>query len=1265
MKQGCKKFGFYVFLFFVFALSFQSALAAPPEVEIWNNDAPAGWTTTFANGDPVDSVGLPAASSLTPQIAVDYNGVVYAVFVQTNGSENHVYLSRYNGTNVEIWDNGAPGWTTTLANGDPIDLGTASAASVPQLAIDLNNNVYVAFVQGTNIYLSRYDGTSVNIWDSTPGVWTNIFANGTTIDNTAMLFSASPQIAIDSSNNVYVTYTADAAPGGHVHIFLSRYNGTDVRIWDNGITNWTTTFTNGDPIDTGITTGAGSSKIAVDSTGKVYVAFVKYNAGSIMHLYLSRYNGTNAEIWNNDAPAGWTTTFANGDPIDTGTASNINGNGYDLAVDSTGKVYVAFAQYNGAQPYIYLSRYNGTNVEIWDNGTPGWITTFGAGDPIDTGLAEYAATPQVAIDSTNNVYVTYVKGAGAIDNIFISRYNGTDAEIWDNGITNWTTTFTNGDPIASAVASAASVPQIGVDSSGIVYVTFAQAGHIYLSRYNGTRAEIWDNTTSAWITTFANGDPIDLGTANAASAPQLVVSTTTGNVYMDYVQSNGVRNHVYLSRYNVVVPPVIVLPTITVSAATSITTTLATLNGNITNTGGENNTIRGFEYGLTTAYGTATSTTDSYGTGAYSFAVTGLDPSTTYHFRAFSTNSAGTSSSTDLTFVTDALPPVIVLPTITVSAASSITTTLATLNGNITDTGGENNTIRGFEYGLTTAYGTATSTTDSYGTGAYSFAVTGLDPSTTYHFRAFSTNSAGTSSSTDLTFVTDALPPVIVLPTITVSAASSITTTLATLNGNITDTGGENNTIRGFEYGLTTAYGTATSTTDSYGTGAYSFAVTGLDPSTTYHFRAFSTNSAGTSSSTDLTFVTNSSGGGGGGHTNTPPVVTVPPIVLPPLVTTPPVVVSPPVTPAPVTPESPTLPTPTESPVISPSDNQTDSSLSEIVEVNALVDAINSGTKKLFTGAKLIFESQTGGTVTKVVATVGVLSGGLAATSLIDLASMPFRLWGLLLSIFGLKKRNRPWGTVYDSVTKQPIDPAYVTLKNISTGEENTSITDLDGRYGFLVTPGKYILSASKTNYTFPSQKMQGQMEDAMYNNLYFGEELLLEGDSLLINKNIPIDPIKFDWNEFVKGKKKLMKFYSKRERVIRLITDWTFRVGFVVSVASIFLVPAPYNLIIFGLYLLLAIVRKFGLKFKALGTLLEKDGSPLSFAIIRVFDAELKVQITNKVADKIGRYYCLVPKGKYFVKIEKKNDDESYSEIFTSEPFDASNGIIRKSFTV
>ena len=143
------------------------------------------------------------------------------------------------------------------------------------------------------------------------------------------------------------------------------------------------------------------------------------------------------------------------------------------------------------------------------------------------------------------------------------------------------------------------------------------------------------------------------------------------------------------------------------------------------------------------------------------------------------------------------------------------------------------------------------------------------------------------------------------------------------------------------------------------------------------------------------------------------------------------------------------------------------------------------------------------------------------------------------------------------------------------------------------------------------------------------------------------------------------MKFYSKREKLMRVITDWIFRLGFVISVVSLLLVNAPYNYIIFILYIVLALLRKFGLRQKTSGSLTEKDGTPLSFAIIRVFDSELKVEITNKVADKIGRYYCLVNKGKYYVRVEKKNDDESYTEIMTSPVFEAPNGIINRNFTV
>ena len=360
-----------------------------------------------------------------------------------------------------------------------------------------------------------------------------------------------------------------------------------------------------------------------------------------------------------------------------------------------------------------------------------------------------------------------------------------------------------------------------------------------------------------------------------------------------------------------------------------------------------------------------------------------------------------------------------------------------------------------------------------------------------------------------------------------------------------------------------------------------------------------------------------------------------------------------------------------------PGNNSITNSIAKALDISQLVTnnvaVLGTTTQQIVLEVKKIAESPVGSAVANTITTAGVVGGGVAASSVLalngtavaDILFLPFKLWGLLLSALGLRKRNRPWGTVYDSVTKQPIDPAYVTLTNLKTKEEITSITDLDGRYGFLVAPGKYTLAANKTNYTFPSKKLAGKTEDVLYSNLHLGGEIDVKITGAIISKNIPLDPIKFDWNEFVKGEKKMMKFYSKRGKIIRVITDWIFRIGFIISIVSLFLVSAPYNLVIFGLYIILAVLRKFGIRQKTSGSLVEKDGSPLSFAIIRVIDAELKVEITNKVADKIGRYYCLVNKGKYYVKVEKKNDDESYTEIFTSGVFDAENGIINRNFTI
>jgi hypothetical protein len=90
--------------------------------------------------------------------------------------------------------------------------------------------------------------------------------------------------------------------------------------------------------------------------------------------------------------------------------------------------------------------------------------------------------------------------------------------------------------------------------------------------------------------------------------------------------------------------------------ATNIESTTATASGNITATGGENATTRGVCYvegtGTPELTDTVNSESGSFGTGAFSRNLTGLSAGTTYTFRAFATNSAGTGFGANVQFTT-------------------------------------------------------------------------------------------------------------------------------------------------------------------------------------------------------------------------------------------------------------------------------------------------------------------------------------------------------------------------------------------------------------------------------------------------------------------------------------------------------------------------------------------------------------------------------------------------------------------------------------
>jgi hypothetical protein len=97
-------------------------------------------------------------------------------------------------------------------------------------------------------------------------------------------------------------------------------------------------------------------------------------------------------------------------------------------------------------------------------------------------------------------------------------------------------------------------------------------------------------------------------------------------------------------------------PTLSTNTVTAITATSATIGNNITSLNCSNVTSRGIEWSTTAGFangsGTAVTESGSFGTGAFTAAVTGLPSSTIIYYHAFATNGNGTTYSAEGSFIT-------------------------------------------------------------------------------------------------------------------------------------------------------------------------------------------------------------------------------------------------------------------------------------------------------------------------------------------------------------------------------------------------------------------------------------------------------------------------------------------------------------------------------------------------------------------------------------------------------------------------------------
>jgi uncharacterized protein (TIGR02145 family) len=500
--------------------------------------------------------------------------------------------------------------------------------------------------------------------------------------------------------------------------------------------------------------------------------------------------------------------------------------------------------------FVECTDADGNNYPIVQIGTQIWMAenlktgkyNDGSIIPSVTGNSQWASLNSGAYSWYNNDFASYKNLYGALYNWYAVNTGKLCPTGWQApSDVNWKTliTFLGGEYVAGNSLKEAGTTHWASPNTGATNSSgFSGLPGGY--RFNGNGSFDWLFSTGLWWTSTEYSTTFSVSQA------------------LDY-NYNGIYNSTYEVKGNgysvrcVIGNVVGSLPTVTTTAASSVTTTGATLGGNVISDGGAVVTERGVC--ISTIQNPTTLNKYSIGTGLgiFSSNYTGMVANTTYYVRAYAINSQGTAYGSQIAFTAGST---LSLPTVTTTAASNVTTIGATLGGNVTGDGGAAITSRGICWSTSQNPTTANSkTTDGIGIGSFTSSITGLTAGITYYVRAYAANGLGTAYGNQITFTTSLNPS---LATVTTSSVTNITMTGATLGGNVTSDGGAGILERGIclTLAIDQTYLDLNKFSIGNGLGTFSKDFTGLKQNTEYCMKAYAINSKGTSYGIVTKFIT-------------------------------------------------------------------------------------------------------------------------------------------------------------------------------------------------------------------------------------------------------------------------------------------------------------------------------------------------------------------------------------------------------------------------
>jgi phosphodiesterase/alkaline phosphatase D-like protein len=281
--------------------------------------------------------------------------------------------------------------------------------------------------------------------------------------------------------------------------------------------------------------------------------------------------------------------------------------------------------------------------------------------------------------------------------------------------------------------------------------------------------------------------------------------------------------------------------------ATNVTTNSARLEGQLVSLGSASMVGVSFEWGTSPgSYPNEHTAQTMTSGGTFSVDLAGLAPGTTYYYRAKAVGD-GVSYGDEQSFTTSTTPPLVVT-----SAAGEVGTSSARLHGNLTSMGTASTLYVSYQWGTSPEfYSGETTPREMTAAEAFSLDLTGLNPGTTYYFRAKAVGD-GAAYGLEESFSTLTLPP-----SVATGEATDLTIDSATLNGDLTSLGTATSVNVCFEWGADSgSYDDETAILWATAAETFSLDLTGLTSGTTYFFRVRADGPHGTAYSAEGSFTT-------------------------------------------------------------------------------------------------------------------------------------------------------------------------------------------------------------------------------------------------------------------------------------------------------------------------------------------------------------------------------------------------------------------------